>query len=229
MSNSFRQWPSRLFHSYLLANNRFPVATAIGTSAVLWVAGDSMAQTIEARGENRPLDMRRLFATTVEGSLVNGGVGCLWYKLLDNITTHRSLHLRALDTSDVVPIVKPTDARSTLHLTAHDHDHRPLSDARADGCGGRLALAPGSVGLVLVKLGLECLLWHPASLATFWIIVGTAEGHSPPRIRDELRRSPSPPAPRRSARARPPRRPPAHPSQARTAPRAQKSGSSAEP
>jgi hypothetical protein len=84
-----RQWPSRLLNRYLRANDRFPICTAVGTSAVLWVAGDTMAQTIEARGEDRPLDMRRLVATSVEGSLVNGGVGCLWYKMLDKFTTHR--------------------------------------------------------------------------------------------------------------------------------------------
>jgi hypothetical protein len=60
-----------------------------------------MAQTIEARGEDRPLDMRRLAATTVEGSLVNGGVGCLWYKMLDNIATHRSICLKAIAESNL--------------------------------------------------------------------------------------------------------------------------------
>ena len=55
-------------------------------------------------------------------------------------------------------------------------------------CRCRFRLSPGSARLVLAKLGLECALWHPASLFTFWTIVGAAEGHSASRIRDELRR-----------------------------------------
>lgn len=93
---SVRWLPSSILTKYLRLNARSPITTAIGTSAVLWIVGDSVAQNIEARGEPKPLDTRRLIATTMEGSLVNGGVGCLWYKLLDSITTKRSTRSSSL-------------------------------------------------------------------------------------------------------------------------------------
>ena len=85
-----RRLPTNALTKYLQTNARYPIATAISTSAVLWISGDTLAQIIEAKGEDKPLDMRRLIATTTEGSLVNGGVGCLWYQLLDKVTTQRS-------------------------------------------------------------------------------------------------------------------------------------------
>jgi hypothetical protein len=86
---SVQRLPSDVLTRYLRLNARYPLTTAVGTSAALWITGDTVAQTIEARGEAKPLDMRRLIATTAEGSLVNGGIGCLWYRMLDTVTTKR--------------------------------------------------------------------------------------------------------------------------------------------
>jgi protein Mpv17 len=88
-----------LWGQYLRAVQHRPVATGIATSAVLWLAGDTVAQLIE-RAEatesggshagggdhKKPAafpDLRRLFGTTAEGSLVAGGLGVYWYAFLD--------------------------------------------------------------------------------------------------------------------------------------------------
>jgi protein Mpv17 len=91
-----REFPG-LWGQYLRAVQHRPVATGIATSAVLWLAGDTVAQLIEKTSEpsnNRqdakrrvpgdtPIDLRRLLGTTVEGSIVNGGIGVYWYAFLD--------------------------------------------------------------------------------------------------------------------------------------------------
>mmetsp|Transcript_738 Transcript_738/g.1761 ORF Transcript_738/g.1761 Transcript_738/m.1761 type:complete len:207 (+) Transcript_738:66-686(+) len=49
-------------------------------------------------------------------------------------------------------------------------------------------LSSGSVKFVLTKVGLECFIWHPFSLLTFWVVVGGIEGHSFKQIKEELKR-----------------------------------------
>ena len=84
-----------LWGKYLRAVQHRPVAVAIATSASLWIVGDSVAQIIEHREahsdpsgqhgkEAKPYpDLRRLAGTTMEGSLVSGGLGVFWYAALD--------------------------------------------------------------------------------------------------------------------------------------------------
>jgi hypothetical protein len=61
--------------------------------------------------------------TCIEGGLIGGGMGSLWYRQLDEIVTHR------------------------------------------------LKLVPGSFRFIATKLGLECILWKPVVLFTFWMLV----------------------------------------------------------
>jgi len=50
-----------------------------------------------------------------------------------------------------------------------------------------LKLAAGSARFVFAKISLEILVWHQISLAVYWFIVGTFEGHSVDKIIKELR------------------------------------------
>ena len=50
-----------------------------------------------------------------------------------------------------------------------------------------LKLRESSVRFVLAKLGLECFLWQPALLLSFWVFVGLFEGHPFPKIRREIK------------------------------------------
>mmetsp|Transcript_63912 Transcript_63912/g.171224 ORF Transcript_63912/g.171224 Transcript_63912/m.171224 type:complete len:423 (-) Transcript_63912:27-1295(-) len=96
---SFRRWshaPSEadlkdakgLWGAYVRANVKYPVPTAVLTSAVLWTAGDVVAQKMEETKDSKGLDVRRLAATSSEGSLVGGGIGYFWYNFLDRIVSN---------------------------------------------------------------------------------------------------------------------------------------------
>ena len=74
---------------FLKLNAKYPLQTAIGASGVIWFIGDIIAQAIERRSIDKPLNHARLIGTTVEESLVGGGVGCLWYKFLDQFVVRR--------------------------------------------------------------------------------------------------------------------------------------------
>ena len=50
-----------------------------------------------------------------------------------------------------------------------------------------LKLASGSARFVFAKISLEIIIWHQISLAVYWFIVGTFEGHSVEKIMKELR------------------------------------------
>ena len=50
-----------------------------------------------------------------------------------------------------------------------------------------LKLAAGSMRFVAAKISLEILIWHQISLAVYWVIVGTFEGHRMEKIKKELR------------------------------------------
>mmetsp|Transcript_5610 Transcript_5610/g.17977 ORF Transcript_5610/g.17977 Transcript_5610/m.17977 type:complete len:105 (+) Transcript_5610:129-443(+) len=80
---------SRIRDDYFKMNDKFPIVTAITTSAALWVTGDILAQNIEMRVGKDSFDAVRLFGTAFEGSIVNGGLGCIWYKFLDQFVCHR--------------------------------------------------------------------------------------------------------------------------------------------
>ncbi len=114
---------SGLWGKYLQANARFPIRTAVATSAVLWTVGDGISQVVERQTKPGPYDRARLFGTCVEGSVVGGGIGSLWYQQLDRIVTHK------------------------------------------------FKLVPGTFRFVFAKLGLECLLWKPVILFSFWMLV----------------------------------------------------------
>ena len=74
---------------FLRLNGRYPVKTAIGAGAVIYCTGDIIAQAIERRSKPKPFDWGRLAGTTLEESLIGGGVGCLWYRSLDKIVSCR--------------------------------------------------------------------------------------------------------------------------------------------
>ena len=135
------QGPARntktLWDKYLLANARHPIKTAMGSSLVLWALGDAISQTYDGNEKHR-FNKARLIGTALQGCLVGGGIGSLWYNRLHHIVAHT------------------------------------------------LKLRESSVRFVLAKIGLECFLWQPALLLSFWLFVGLFEGHPLPKIRREI-------------------------------------------
>ena len=45
---------------------------------------------------------------------------------------------------------------------------------------------PGGAAFVAGKIAMEVAFWYPTALFAYWCIVGTFQGHSPAKIRDEL-------------------------------------------
>ena len=126
-----------LWNKYLLANANHPVKTAMGSSLVLWALGDAVSQRLDA-SKGSSFNTARFLGTAVQGCVVGGGLGSLWYSRLHHIVTHT------------------------------------------------LQLRENTARFVLAKFGLECLVWQPAVLLSFWVLVGLVEGHPPPKIRREL-------------------------------------------
>ena len=56
---------SGLWGKYLQANAKFPIRTAVATSAVLWTVGDGISQVVERQTKPGPYDRARLFGTCV--------------------------------------------------------------------------------------------------------------------------------------------------------------------
>lgn len=78
------QAPIRLWKAYERQLQKRPVLTQAATSAVLFGAGDVVAQRM-AEGRSN-LDVSRTLMTSVFGGAVVGPLGHLWYSHLDKIT-----------------------------------------------------------------------------------------------------------------------------------------------
>jgi hypothetical protein len=64
----------------------------MGSSLVLWALGDAISQTLDEK-QRHQFSKARLFGTAMEGCLIGGGVGSLWYMRLHHIVSH-TLKLR---------------------------------------------------------------------------------------------------------------------------------------
>lgn len=75
---------ARLWRSYETQLERRPIATQSVTSALLWGAGDLLAQRF-ADKEARSVDVRRTALTAVFGGSLIGPCGHVWYSQLDKL------------------------------------------------------------------------------------------------------------------------------------------------
>uniref|UniRef100_A0A7S3VGX4 Peroxisomal membrane protein MPV17 n=1 Tax=Dunaliella tertiolecta TaxID=3047 RepID=A0A7S3VGX4_DUNTE len=73
----------RMWQSYERALHRRPVPTQMATSAVLWGAGDVLAQRVAEGKASKDIDKRRVGLTSVFGLSFMGPVGHYWYLGLD--------------------------------------------------------------------------------------------------------------------------------------------------
>lgn len=76
----------RLWRGYEAQLAQRPVAVQMTTSAVLWAAGDALAQQLEGRS-TVTLDARRLALTSLYGGAFVGPTGHYWYQGLDDLCT----------------------------------------------------------------------------------------------------------------------------------------------
>jgi hypothetical protein len=155
---------------YLRTNERRPFATAVVTAAGLWSVGDILAQQI-------------------------------------SLSSSPCLHVEAGATQ-----TKETANRRAEEDGQHDTarkgpaqsvDLRRLIGTTAEGTlvGGGLGLLwyrfldravtsmgckAGTMRFVAAKLGLEIAIWHPFSLAAFWVFLGVWNGQPHKQIKSEL-------------------------------------------
>jgi protein Mpv17 len=108
-------------------------------------------------------------------------------------------------TENSVHANRRTDSSITTSTEAARIDMRRLIGTTAEGtfvCGGlgyfwyrwldaavkRIGCKPGTLRFVAAKLGMEVAIWHPFSLAAFWVILGVWNGNPPRQIKEELQK-----------------------------------------
>lgn len=180
-----------IWGAYLRLNANRPVATAIGTSCGLWMLGDFLSQKIEQRlgaageggghgggesgghhgvgGGGGGEDTGKKHIGGNSGSSVPaekkeqpGIFGIKWKRLL----------LTALEGSLV---------GGGLGVYWYSFLDKIVS--------GRFGLVSGSLSFIAAKLSMEFIIWHPFSLASFWLFLGIfSDGNDLKTIKREMRR-----------------------------------------
>eukprot|EP01026_Neomeris_dumetosa_P063081 TRINITY_DN5982_c0_g3_i1.p2 TRINITY_DN5982_c0_g3~~TRINITY_DN5982_c0_g3_i1.p2 ORF type:complete len:243 (-),score=8.93 TRINITY_DN5982_c0_g3_i1:503-1231(-) len=74
---------ARLWSAYNAQLHTYPLQTQIISSGVLWWLGDYFAQRIENLEDNKEINYKRWFTTTVYGAIFIGPFGHYWYMGLD--------------------------------------------------------------------------------------------------------------------------------------------------
>jgi hypothetical protein len=155
-----------LLEWYLRTNEKRPFITAVVTAAGLWSVGDILAQQIS-------LSSSRLVAEATPST-------------------------GSANSSEGEDGQQGAERKIPVQL-----DVRRLIGTTAEGClisGGMgffwyrfldravtsMGYKAGTLRFVAAKLGLEMAIWHPFSLAAFWVLLGVWNGHPHKQIKSEL-------------------------------------------
>ncbi|KXZ54269.1 hypothetical protein GPECTOR_5g358 [Gonium pectorale] len=76
---------TRIWGAYERQLSRRPVLTQCATSALLWAAGDVLAQRVAEQRRASEVDGRRVACTAAFGAVFMGPVGHFWYHSLDAV------------------------------------------------------------------------------------------------------------------------------------------------
>jgi Ca2+-binding EF-hand superfamily protein len=145
-----------LWGAYLRAAANYPLYTALGTSATLWAIGDTFAQKLEGKESAEGHPKK---AEGEHGSSTTSAGGIDFRRLLATVTEGSAV-----------------GGAAGLYWYA-------FLDRFVSGTVG---LTSGTMAFVAAKLALECFIWHPVSLTSFWTFLGVVEGHSVSDIKKEL-------------------------------------------
>lgn len=151
-------WSNRLFVVYERLASRYPIATNMATSGVLWGSGDIAAQSLEQEHSNNlahldnatanrttGIDWQRVAVQSLYASLLWAPFGHYWYQALDR-WAHQAATILVKD--------KLLSRKSTVLIS---------------------------------KVAMEALLLHPIALFAYFTCIGTMKGETASEISWKLR------------------------------------------